>query len=243
MAPKKSASTGTKAALAEDIAKRLDAHLKRMEADPKFNTNLGSSGISRLYEAHAWADKGRIGYVLIAFHGSRQLALDRALGWVTWLDAGHNGLLEQFEKKHPPVTSRYVGIPAPDRRHRFDGLRGRRYMALEDAFYGLLYVLFPAVPKPERGERVHELNGWYYGAKGHGKPTYHVMSEEQQEAVEKLFKEIRNGIDTSFNDGKADGQDFLAQMIRGEVSLTEIGIAARPAKRAFGDRFVEPDED
>ena len=35
----------------------------------------------------------------------------------------------------------------------------------------------------------------------------------------------------SFNDGKKDGQDFLSQMVRGEITIDDFGIKGEPAKR------------
>jgi hypothetical protein len=231
-----------KAALAEDIAKRLDAHLKRMEADPKINkkNKYGAT----LWHPHAWADRGMVAYnhKPLGLNGGIGVPIDRALPWVEWLDQGNSGLLHEFEKKFPPVEVRYVSIPDVDHRHRFDGLRGRRYQKLEDAFYAMLQLLFPAVPKPEGGGRVHELSGWSHIGKGHPKPTYHVMSEEQQKAVEQLFTKIREGLDTSFNDGKQDGQDFLQQMVRGEITIDGFGIKGKPATRDYAGRMQDPDK-
>ncbi len=235
---KASKSLSSKAAFVEEVATRLNDHLHRMEADSKINLQTKYGGT--LYHARAYADRGQVIYVTKAIGTNCGSALDpvKALGWVEWMDAGNNGLIHKYEETCISEKPNYVSIPDSEHRHRFDGIRGRRYKKLEDAFYGLIAMLYPPIPKPVN-ERTIDFHGYSFAGDGHKKPTYHVMPKDQLKAFESLFSEIREGLDSSFNDGKKDGQDFITQLARGEITIDDFGIKGKPAHRDYAEKLTE----
>lgn len=76
---------------AADAAKRITAHLRRMENDPAINRGLGGAGARLLYSAHARAEGGRVFVTYVSYQGSGDgLELSAALAWLDWLDAGNS---------------------------------------------------------------------------------------------------------------------------------------------------------
>lgn len=75
-----------------DIAKRIDAHLKRFEADPKINkARKGTEGLHPFYVARAHAS-GRFVYVTyITYQGNSHINREEAERYLAWLDAGNVG--------------------------------------------------------------------------------------------------------------------------------------------------------
>lgn len=75
-----------------EIAARIRAHLKRMEADPAINVRIGGKmGLSRYYLAGSCASGNRIFLSYINFQGQSSLKREAALEYLAWLDAGNNG--------------------------------------------------------------------------------------------------------------------------------------------------------
>jgi hypothetical protein len=75
------------------IAARINAHLKRMEADKAINKNTQADGrgLSDFYCAGSSA-AGRFVYVTyITYQGHSPLTRQQAEAYLAWLDAGNNG--------------------------------------------------------------------------------------------------------------------------------------------------------
>lgn len=75
---------------ATEIAQRIDAHLKRFEADPAINS-LSIYGSRLYYRARAWASGGWVCIRYISFHDSDSLRKAAAERYLAWLDAGKVG--------------------------------------------------------------------------------------------------------------------------------------------------------
>ena len=77
-----------------ELAEKIDAHLKRMEADPAINVERkGSGGMSLppFYEAHAYQGGGRVMVSTVNFQGTSSLTKEKAEAYLAWLDEGNNG--------------------------------------------------------------------------------------------------------------------------------------------------------
>lgn len=76
-----------------EIAARINAHLKRIETDPKLNPwDRGKVGGTKPYYCSSACAAGR--YVLvvyIVYQGYSALTKDAALAYLAWLDAGNVG--------------------------------------------------------------------------------------------------------------------------------------------------------
>ncbi len=75
----------------KDIAAKIDAHLKRFEADPKINTSATRSSIRPYYGAGAGVAGAYVSVTYVSFQGARTLDRDEALRYLAWLDAGNVG--------------------------------------------------------------------------------------------------------------------------------------------------------
>lgn len=80
-----------------EIAKRIDTHLKRFEADPKINSYPAGSyqaehGLRRFYNAGAVRRSNRISVWSISYQGASSLTKAEAAAYLAWLDAGNVGL-------------------------------------------------------------------------------------------------------------------------------------------------------
>lgn len=75
------------------IAARIDAHFKRIEADPKLNPwNDGkANGTKPFYIARSHASGARIGVVYVSYQGTSYMKKVDALKYLEWLDAGNVG--------------------------------------------------------------------------------------------------------------------------------------------------------
>lgn len=77
----------------KEIGARIDAHLKRFEADPKINVDRSptKTGLHDYYNAGA-GGHGRFVYVqYVAYQGNSTLSKADALKYLAWLDAGNVG--------------------------------------------------------------------------------------------------------------------------------------------------------
>lgn len=73
-----------------EIAARIDAHLKRFEADPKIN-EPNAFGREPYYRAGSWASGRFVCVKYIAYQGTSHLSRSEALAYLAWLDAGNVG--------------------------------------------------------------------------------------------------------------------------------------------------------
>jgi hypothetical protein len=75
-----------------DIARRIDAHLKALEADPVWNTLGPKHGhLQRFWHASAWAMGRYIGVTYVSYQNHSALSKTEALEYLAWLDAGNKG--------------------------------------------------------------------------------------------------------------------------------------------------------
>lgn len=84
----------TKSPKLADIAKRIDAHLKRFEADPVINlkyTEGHRKGLHPYYLAMACPSGNRVWISYVNFQGGTGLTKTEALDYLAWLDAGNVG--------------------------------------------------------------------------------------------------------------------------------------------------------
>ena len=93
----------------KEIAERINAHLKRFEADPEINTEITyhsnrtgkqESAGHRFYYAGAYYHRGpKVSVTYISYQGHSNLSKDEALRYLEWLDAGNVGRhYEAFEE-------------------------------------------------------------------------------------------------------------------------------------------------
>ena len=73
------------------LAARINAHLKRWEADPKINIGLGTQGTRKYFNAGAWAAGRWVNVQYISYQGDRSLTKQQAANYLAWLDAGNVG--------------------------------------------------------------------------------------------------------------------------------------------------------
>lgn len=92
----------TKTAVAHELGQKINAHLKRIERDPKLNPgkrydqdtktwvpdNLGHRSY---YGAGARGDRHRVWVIYVAYQGGSHLRIEDAEKYLAWLDAGHVG--------------------------------------------------------------------------------------------------------------------------------------------------------
>lgn len=75
----------------KDIAARIDAHLRRFEADKVINTLHVESKTHRFYHAGAWANAGWVNVRYVSYQGVTSLKKADAEKYLAWLDAGNVG--------------------------------------------------------------------------------------------------------------------------------------------------------
>ena len=73
-----------------EIGKRINVHLKRMEADPKINVEI-HGGSCRYYHPSATGNGRYVSIRYVTYQGSHTLVKDQAVAYLAWLDAGNNG--------------------------------------------------------------------------------------------------------------------------------------------------------
>lgn len=80
-----------------ELAERLQAHLRRMEADPVLNASrpMGFLRLTPFHEAQAVAVGGRVHVRYVSYQGDSPLTLAEAECFLAWLDAGNNGTHHQ----------------------------------------------------------------------------------------------------------------------------------------------------
>lgn len=76
----------------KQIAGRIDAHLRRIEADPKLNKRLWPGKDFRLlFMSGCCAGGSRISVCYVSYQGRSSLTRDEATRYLAWLDAGNVG--------------------------------------------------------------------------------------------------------------------------------------------------------
>lgn len=73
-----------------DIASRIDAHLKRMQADSKINGVLPGREIRPFWNAGAFVAGRFVGVRYVSFQGETNLTKADALAYLAALDSGQN---------------------------------------------------------------------------------------------------------------------------------------------------------
>lgn len=74
-----------------EIAKRIDAHLKRFEADPELNPTDARYQTRPFYMAGASRAGNRVSVLYVAYRSSSTLTRSKAEAYLAWLDAGNVG--------------------------------------------------------------------------------------------------------------------------------------------------------
>jgi hypothetical protein len=74
----------------DEIASRINAHLKRFEADPKINVARGGN-LRPYYYAGAHRRGRFVGVRYVSFQGVRSISKADAERYLAWLDAGNEG--------------------------------------------------------------------------------------------------------------------------------------------------------
>lgn len=86
-----------------EIAKRIDAHLKRFERDPKINTIVDVSKERltqrRFYYASAMRAGNRVRLVYVCYQTEWNITKPDAIAYLAWLDAGNVGTHYTMEMK------------------------------------------------------------------------------------------------------------------------------------------------
>ncbi len=99
---KKKPKPPTKTEVAADLAKKIDAHLKRFESDPTLNPGhrydkerkervLDPMGVRDYYVARAHGNRHRVWVIYVTYQGGSYLSIEDAEKYLAWLDAGNVG--------------------------------------------------------------------------------------------------------------------------------------------------------
>lgn len=80
----------------EQIANRINEHFKRIENDPKLNTE-NDQGCSRWYNSSAYRGGRYVRICYVSYQGARSLLRDEALAYLEWLDKGNVGKHYQLQ--------------------------------------------------------------------------------------------------------------------------------------------------
>lgn len=75
----------------KEIGERINAHLKRLEADPTYNVRDPLYKTTKLYLAGAAWGGQRVYITYIGYQGSIKLTRQEAAKYLAWLDAGNKG--------------------------------------------------------------------------------------------------------------------------------------------------------
>lgn len=75
----------------KDIAARIDAHLKRWEADPVINIGLGTRGTQKYWNAGAWLSGGWVKLHYVSYQHTSSLRRTDALKYLQAIEGGFVG--------------------------------------------------------------------------------------------------------------------------------------------------------
>lgn len=75
----------------DEIAERIDRHLKRLESDEAINVPKPGSRLKPYYRAGACRAGSYVHVVYVSFQGGRNLKKSDAEEYLRWLDAGNVG--------------------------------------------------------------------------------------------------------------------------------------------------------
>lgn len=98
----KKAQASTKTEVASQLGRRIDAHLRRIEADPALNPSQrydperkawvsDSTGVRSYYGARALGDRHRVWVIYVNYQGGSYMSIEDAEKYLAWLDAGNVG--------------------------------------------------------------------------------------------------------------------------------------------------------
>ena len=75
------------------LAARIDAHLRRFEADPQINAPRERGGLTTTpyYQAFATAHRRRVLIQYVSYQHQSALTAEQARAYLDWLDAGNVG--------------------------------------------------------------------------------------------------------------------------------------------------------
>lgn len=82
-----------------EVGKRIDAHLKRFERNPKLNPVTKGFGTHRFYMAGASRGGSRVSVRYVSYQGATSMTRDEALKYLAWLDAGNVGRHYEMENE------------------------------------------------------------------------------------------------------------------------------------------------
>lgn len=85
----------------DEIATRINAHLKRFERDPVINASLPARGGRPYYNASAFRQSPRSPRILViyvSYQGNTPMLREQALAYLAWLDAGNVGTHDDAER-------------------------------------------------------------------------------------------------------------------------------------------------
>lgn len=102
MTAAKKGRTPTKTEVAAVLGKKIDEHLRRLEADEalnprrRFDTDrktwvLDPTGMPSFYGARAAGDRYRVWVIYVSFQGGSYMSIEDAEKYLAWLDAGNVG--------------------------------------------------------------------------------------------------------------------------------------------------------
>jgi len=83
----------------KEIAERINAHIKRFEADPIINAGDRKYKSRPYYHAHVHERGNRVFVQYVSYQGPTSLSKERALAYLQWLDNGNVGRHFEAEKE------------------------------------------------------------------------------------------------------------------------------------------------
>lgn len=85
----------------DEVARRIRAHLKRLENDETWNVTR--EGRRRMWQAHATRAGSRVACTYVSYQGTTNLTRDEAIRYLTALDGGFKGRhFEAFREQAAP---------------------------------------------------------------------------------------------------------------------------------------------
>lgn len=101
----------------KEIAARIDAHLKRLEADKSYNKRDPKYRVSKLYSAGAGASGSRVFVTYVSYQTHISLTREKAEAYLAWLDAGnkgrHYGIEKQMDEEKAARSAASDGLAPP----------------------------------------------------------------------------------------------------------------------------------